>query len=45
MFDDECSWPEWVEEMYDRDYDRDYEEYHYYLSQCSEDEDWEFLEE
>lgn len=40
MYEDDCYWPEWVEEMYDQDY----EEYNYYLSQSCED-DWEFLEE
>lgn len=40
MYEDDCCWPEWVEEIYDNDY----EEFKF-LSPQSEDEDWEFVEE
>lgn len=37
--DDDFFWPEWVEELYDKDYS---EEHILQLSQ-SEEDDWEFL--
>jgi hypothetical protein len=42
---DDFFWPEWVEELYDKDYNEDYEDQMSYLFANEEDEEWEFLQE